>query len=256
VNSGFSWRAAWCVWHRNYVVYGHTYKQNILPNFFEPVFYLVSMGFGMGARLGDIDGVPYLAWIAPGLIASSAMMGASFEVTWNCFVKAHFGRTYDGYLTTPVTIEEIVLGEILWAITRSLIYAGAFVIVMACFGLVKSPWAIFALPVVVVLGALFAGLGIAFTSMIRYIDLYSYYYSLFISPMFLFSGVFFPIDPLPAAVQWLIQALPMYHAVALLRGLALGRVSWDLLGHAAILTVMAVALVLFSVRSFARRMLK
>lgn len=254
--SRISLRAAWCVWARNLTVYKHTYKQNILPNFFEPVFYFLSMGLGLGARMGEIDGIPYLAFIAPGLIASQAMMGASFEVTWNCFVKAYFNRTYEGYLTTPVLIEEVVLGEILWAVTRSLIYASAFVIVMACFGLVRSWWALAALPVVILVGALFSGLGILFTSMIRYIDFYSYYYSLFISPMFLFSGVFYPVETLPLGLQIVIKSLPLYHAVALLRGLVLGRVGWDLLGHAAVLIAASALLVFAAVRVFARRMVK
>ncbi len=254
--SGFSLRAAACVWHRNFTVYKHTYKQNILPNFFEPVFYLFSLGLGLGARLGDIDGVPYLTYIAPGLIASQAMMGASFEVTWNCFVKAHFGKTYDGFLTTPVMIEEIVLGEILWAVTRACLYAAAFVVVMLCFGLVKSVWAILAIPVVMLIGTLFAGLGIIFTSMIRYIDFYSYYYSMFVSPMFLFSGVFYPVETLPGWLQVVVKILPMYHAVELLRGLVLGRLSWSLAGHAALLMGVAAVLVVLAVRMFGRRMLK
>jgi lipooligosaccharide transport system permease protein len=253
---GLSLRAALCVWHRNLAVYKHTYKQNILPNFFEPVFYLFSMGIGLGARMGDLEGVPYLAWIAPGLIASQAMMGASFEVTWNCFVKAHFGKTYDAFLTTPVTIQEIVIGEILWAVTRACLYAGAFVIVMALFGLVRSPWAVLAVPVVLLVGTLFAALGILYTAMIRYIDFYSYYYSLFVSPMFLFSGVFYPVSSLPGWLQATVKVLPMYHAVELLRGLVLGHLAWSLIGHAAVLVATTVPLVVLAVRVFGRRMLK
>lgn len=254
--SGLSLRAATCVWWRNLTVYRHTFWQNILPNFFEPVFYFLSMGYGLGARVGAVDGIPYLAWIAPGLIASQAMMGASFEVTWNCFVKAYFGRTYDAFLATPVLIEEIVLGEVLWAVTRSMVYAGAFVIVMACFGLVQSPWAVLVLPVVALIGLLFAALGIMFTAMIRYIDFYSYYYSLFISPMFLFSGTFFPIDSLPGWTQGMIKLLPLYHAVVLLRGLVLGQVSAGLLLHALYLALVAGILLRFSIRRFARRMVR
>jgi lipooligosaccharide transport system permease protein len=213
---------------RNFTVYRHTWRANILPNFFEPLLYLLGMGIGLGAYLqGGVDGRAYLAFIAPGLMASAAMNGASFETTYNIFVKMNFARLYDAFLTTPAEIEDIVLGELLWAVTRALLYGVAFLIVLAGFTLLggfpilTSPAAAL-LPLALALtGALFAGLGLVFTAKIESIDLYSYYYTLFLTPLFLFSGIFFPVDRFPhgAAIAWFT---PLFHAVRLSRGLAQG----------------------------------
>jgi lipooligosaccharide transport system permease protein len=189
--------SAWRLWQRNASIYRRTYKLNILPNFFEPLLYLVAMGLGLGAYLARIRGVDYIDFIAPGLVATAAMYGTSFEVTFNAFVKMQFGKVYDAVMATPLSIEDIGLGEILWGTTRSLIYGTIFLLIASAFGVVGSWLVVFAPVAIVLIGLLFSVIGLAFTAVIPLIDFYTYYWTLFITPMFLFSGIFFPLDRLP-----------------------------------------------------------
>jgi lipooligosaccharide transport system permease protein len=212
---------AWHLWQRDAAIYRRTYKMNILPNFFEPFLYLLAMGLGLGAYLSRIKGYPYLDFIAPGLVATAAMFGTSFEVTFNCFVKMQFGRVYDAVMSTPLTIEDIGLGELLWGTTRSLIYGTLFLAIAASFGTVHSWWAILAPVAVAMVGMMFSVIGLSFTAVIPIIDLYSYYWTMFITPMFLFSGVFFPLDRLPGWVRSVAWFIPLHQAVDLMRSLIL-----------------------------------
>jgi lipooligosaccharide transport system permease protein len=251
-------RIAAAVWLRNLTVYRHTWYKNLLPNFFEPLLYLVGMGAGLGAYVqgSALGGESYLAFIAPGLMTAAAMNGASFEVTYNMFVKMNFGRLYDAYLATPAEVEEIVLGELLWAITRALTYGLAFLVViggltLAGAPILTSPWAA-ALPLALALtGGVFALIGQLFTSRIREIELYSYYFTLFLTPLFLFSGIFFPVSRFPhgETVAWLT---PLYHAVRLVRGLAQGPLRAEHAVDAAWLFALG-ALLLFLVPRVMRR---
>jgi lipooligosaccharide transport system permease protein len=185
-------RHALAVWWRNFAMYRRSWALNILPNFFEPLLYLVSMGIGVGAYISEMGGTSYLAFLAPGLVAVAAMNGASFEVTYNAFVRLNFEKTYESMLTTPIQPEDVLAGEILWALTRATIYGGAFLIVVALFGLVDPLRALLALPLVPLAGLLFASIGIAFSLRIPTIELFSFYFTLFLTPLFLFSDVFFP----------------------------------------------------------------
>ncbi|MEM7245148.1 MAG: ABC transporter permease [Acidobacteriota bacterium] len=218
---------AWAVFMRNATEYRRTWKSNILPNFFEPVLYLVGMGVGLGAYIsGGLEGKTYLAFIAPGLVASSAMNGATFESTYNMFVKMTFARLYDAYLATPAQVEDVCLGELMWAVARSLIYGLAFLIVVLGMGLfidplITSPWALLMPLAIVLIGVTFALIGQLYTSIIKKIDHYSYYFTLFLTPLFLFSGIFFPVSRFPhgETIAWFT---PLHHAVRLSRGLCQG----------------------------------
>lgn len=224
---GVDLRMAWAVFMRNATDYSHSWRINILPNFFEPVLYLIGMGLGLGYYLNDgMAGQDYLGFIAPGLCAASAMNGSSFETTYNMFVRMTFARLYDAYLSTPAQIQDVAFGELMWATTRALVYGIAFLLVIFAmtllgFELVTSPWAL-AMPLALALiGATFALIGELFTSLIRQIDLYSYYFTLWITPLFLFSGIFFPVERFPygETIAWFT---PLYHAVRLSRGLCHG----------------------------------
>jgi len=241
------------VWLRNFTVYRHTFKFNILPNFFEPVFYLLSMGIGLGAYVAGVAD-SYLAWVAPGLLAASAMNGATFEVTYNVFVKIVFDRTYDAILSTPITVEEIAAGEIAWAVTRAGIYGAAFLVVMAAFGLVTTPLALLAIPASLLIGLVFAGIGLTFTALNRQIDLYSYYFTLFLTPLFLFSEIFFPLDRMPEALRVLALATPLYHAVRLCRYLLLGTNPGAALASTVWLAVVAIVFCVVATRLLRRRL--
>lgn len=213
--------SAWRVWQRDASIYRRTYQFNILPNFFEPFLYLLAMGLGLGAYLTRINGVEYIDYIAPGLLAMAAMYGASFEVTFNCFVKMQFGKVYDAIMSTPLTVEDVALGELLWGTTRSLIYGTIFIAVAALFGVVHS-WLVVFVPFgVILVGMMFSVIGLAFTAVIPLIDYFAYYWTMFITPMFLFSGIFFPFDRLPGWVQVVAWFTPLHHAVNLMRALIL-----------------------------------
>jgi lipooligosaccharide transport system permease protein len=209
------------LWQRDATIYKHTFQFNILPNFLEPFLYLLAMGLGLGAYLARIKGYRYIDFIAPGLVATAAMFGTTFEVTFNAFVKMQFGKIYDAVMSTPLTIEDIGLGEILWGTTRSLIYGTVFISIAAMFGVVHS-WLALLTPVAVFLtGMMFSVIGLSFTASIPIIDYFNYYWTMFITPMFLFSGIFFPFDRLPGWVQGVAWFIPLHQAVNLMRALIL-----------------------------------
>ena len=214
-------RKAWRLWQRDASIYRRTYKMNVLPNFFEPFLYLLAMGIGLGAYLARVRGVRYIDFIAPGLAAVSAMYGASFEVTFNAFVKMQFGKIYDAVMATPLTIEDVALGELLWGTTRALIYGTIFVAIASLFGVVHSWLAVFSPLAIALIGMMFSVIGLTFTAAIPLIDYFSYYWTMFLTPMFLFSGIFFPFDQLPGWVETAAWFTPLYHAVNLMRALIL-----------------------------------
>ncbi len=252
---GFTPSGVWRVWLRNATVYRRTFKVNILPNFFEPVFYLLSMGVGLGAYVAGVAD-SYLAWVAPGLLAASAMNGATFEVTYNVFVKIVFGRTYDAMLSTPLSVGDIAVGELAWAVTRSGLYGTAFLAVMALFGLVHSLLALATIAASLLIGFLFAGIGMTYTALNRKIDLYSYYFTLFITPLFLFSEIFFPLDRLPRILQTLAFLTPLYHAVRLCRFLVLGEGKNAALASLGWMAVASLAFFLSSLVLMRRRLVR
>jgi len=217
----FSWRAAGRVWQRNATVYQRTWKLNILPNFFEPFLYLLGMGFGLGAYVSDMGGVTYIDFIAPGLLATSIMWGATLETTYNVFVKMNYDRIYDGILTTPINPTDLALGELLWGATRGTIYGAAFFTILLAFGMGHYWSVLLVIPLLYLVGFLFATVGLLFTSVIREIELFNYFFTLFLTPLFLFSGIFFPMAELPVLVQTIAWFTPLYHAVEISRGLIL-----------------------------------
>jgi len=224
---------ALAVWRRNAAMYKKTWKWNILPNFFEPVFYLFSIGLGVGAYISEMGGTSYLAFIAPGLVCVAAMNGASFEVTYNIYVRLVFEKTYDAMLTTPIEPDDVLVGEILWAVTRSCVYGGCFFVVLMLFGLTPLPSSLSVIFVIPMTGLLFAAIGMVFSLRIPNIDMFSFYFTLFLTPLFLFSDVFFPLkERLTGVWLWVAEALPLLHSVRLARASFRGEFSaivfWDL----------------------------
>ncbi len=215
------------VWRRNASMYARTWRLNLLPNFFEPVFYLTALGIGVGAYISDMAGVSYVEFLAPGLVCVAAMNGASFEVTYNFFVRLSFEKSYDAMLTTPLEPDDILAGEILWAMTRVMIYGGAFFVVVALWGLAPLPGSLLAIPVIPLAGLLFAAIGITFTLRIPDINFFSFYFTLFLTPLFLFSGVFFPLEERLSGVWlWVAEALPLVHPVRLARSAFASEFTW------------------------------
>jgi len=247
-------RLAMRVWLRDVRVFSKVWKQGLLPHFLDPLFYLMAMGFGLGTYLAHINGIPYKEFIAPGLVASSVMWAASFEVTWNIYFKMEEKRLYDAILTTPVEVPDLVTGEVAWAATRSIVYGSTFLAIVAAFGLIGSPWALAVPPFLALGGACFGMLGISFTALNPRVDLYSYYFTLFITPLFLFSGIFYPLDKLPGWVSTVAWFTPLYHLVNVTRSLILYPDLGSVLGNGAWLLVLTAALFFVPVRAMRRRL--
>ncbi len=214
----------------------------LISGFFEPLFYLLSVGVGVAQLVGDIElpggqVVTYTEFIAPAMLAASAMNGALYDVTFNVFFKLKYERLYDAVLATPVTTYDIAAGEITWALMRGLFYSTAFFAVMLAMGLVSSWWALLVLPATVLVGLAFAAVGMAATTYMRtWLDFE--YITLTTLPMFLFSATFYPLSTYPDSLQWVVQVSPLYHGAALLRELTTGAVWWGSLGHVAFLAAM------------------
>jgi len=228
-----SFAHAFAVWRRNASMYGRTWMFNLLPNFFEPVLYLVAIGIGVGAYVSEMAGMSYAEFLAPGLVCVAAMNGASFEVTYNVYVRLTYDKAYDAMLTTPIGPDEILLGEVLWAVTRATIYGGSFFVVLVLFGLAPLPAALLAIPAIPLSGLLFAALGITFSLRVPTIDLFSFYFTLFLTPLFLFSDVFFPLEERLSGIWlWVAEALPLLHPVRIARAAFRGEwtpiLLWDL----------------------------
>lgn len=210
----------------------------VVSGFFEPVFFLLAMGVGLGSYIGDVDTgsgttVPYAAYIAPALLAVSAMNGAVYDSTWNVFFKMHFGKLYDAMLSTSLGPLDVALGEICYALLRGLVYAIGFLTVMQVLGLNLAWTAVLSLPAVLLIAFGFASLGMAITSYMKTFQQMDWI-TIVMLPMFLLSATFFPITVYPEAVQWLIRAMPLWHGVELIRGLTTGQLgsgTWVHVGY-------------------------
>jgi lipooligosaccharide transport system permease protein len=231
----------------------------LVSGFFEPVFYLFSLGVGLGSVVGDVEvapgrSVPYAVFVAPALLASSAMNGAVFDTTGNVFFKLKYARLYDSVLATPLGPRDVAVGEVTWALLRGSAYAAIFLLVMTLAGMVVSWWAVLTLPAAVLIGLAFAGAGLAATTYMRSwqdLDLVQ----LAVLPMFLFSATFYPLSTYPRSLQWIVQVTPLYHGVALTRELALGTVAWATLGHVAYLVVLGLVGMVVAARRLERTLL-
>ena len=207
----------------------------VLSGFFEPIFYLLSMGLGLGVLVGTVSTttgteVPYAAYIAPALLAVSAMNGAIYDSTWNVFFKMNYSKLYEGMLSTSLGPLDVAFGEILLALLRGVLYAAGFMVVMQVLGLNLAWTAILALPAVLLIAFGFASLGMAVTSYMKTFQQMDWI-AFVMLPMFLFSATFYPITVYPEPIQWVVQALPLWHGIELVRGLTTGALSVAMLGH-------------------------
>lgn len=226
---------------RNLLVYRRIWTV-IFSGFFEPLFYLLAVGVGMGRLVGDVTGpdgqlVPYAAFVAPALLASSAMNGAIYESTMNIFFRLRYGKVYDAILATPMRPGDVAVGEITWALGRGAVYAAGFLVVAALLGYTRTWWALAALPAAVLIGFAFAAVGMAATTFMKSWQDFELV-QLAVLPMFLFSATFFPLEAVPASVRWLVQLSPLYHAAEMVRAFMLGSLDVALAGHAAVLVAM------------------
>ncbi|MDD3529751.1 MAG: ABC transporter permease [Gallionellaceae bacterium] len=211
------------VWHRNYLVWKKLAIPAILGNLADPLLYMLGLGYGLGQFLGDIKGVPYLNFLAAGTLAYSVMNSATFETLYSSFSRMHVQKTWDAILNTPLSLTDVLLGEWLWATSKSVLSGLAILAVIWGLGLYADfAMTLWLLPVILLTGLCFAGLGLMVNSVAPNYDFFMYYFTLVITPMVLLSGVFYPPDALPAWLAGFAAALPLTHAIELARPLALG----------------------------------
>lgn len=221
-------KRAFRVWQRNATVYKKLYRSSLTLNFFEPMLYLIALGYGLGGFIKQINGMSYIEFIAPGIVMSSAMFAASYECTYGTYVRMIYQKTFDAILATPINFNELILGELLWGTTKSLIYGTIIILVISVFGVVKSPYAVFLIPSIFSCGVIFASMSLIATAIVPGIDSFNYFYTLVLTPLFLFSGIFFPLEDMPDIVVRISQTNPLLHLVNISRALCYGRISWSL----------------------------
>ncbi len=216
-------RGAFAVWRRNVLVWRRLVIPSLLLNFGEPTLYLLGLGFGLGHFIGEMGGMPYITFLASGMIASSAMTTASYEAMYSVYTRMVPQKTYEAILATPLEIEDILAGELLWCATKSLLSGCAILAVAALLGVVQGWQALFVLPVVLLIGLCFAAPALLMTAASPGYEFFNYYFVLIITPMFIMCGVFYPVSTLPAVVQEFVHVLPLTHAVALTRPIVSGQ---------------------------------
>lgn len=210
------------IWQRNLRVWRKLIGPSLLGNFGEPLLYLFAMGYGLGAFVGKVQGVPYIEFLAAGLVCGSTMNTATFEALYSAYTRMSPQRTWESMLATPLEVDDVVLGELIWAATKGLISVAAILIVAALMGLVHGLLSLLVLPVVFLVGLCFAAMALIMTAFAKGYDFFVYYFTLAVTPMFLLSGVFFPLEAMPAAIQTGAQLLPLQHAVEIVRPLMHG----------------------------------
>ena len=244
------------VWMRNRDVFLRLWKANVGAIIVEPMLVLLAMGFGLGSYIESVGEHRYIEFLAPGLLASYAMFASVLETTFGTYFRMETHRTFDGILQTPVSVQELVQGELLWAGTRSLMHAAALLAMASAVGLIESPYAILALPISVLVGVMFGSIAILATSLAPSINLLENFFSLFVIPMFFFSGVFYPLDRLPDTIQtfaWFVPLTPVAH---LMRNLAFGNLGWNLLADLGIMAAFTALFLPLSVKGMQRRLVK
>jgi lipooligosaccharide transport system permease protein len=248
------------VWQRNLTVYRQNWQISFLPPILEPLLYLTAFGVGIGALVGKVayggGFVSYPAFIAPALISFNIMNNAFFEATYGSYVRMYYQKTFDAMMATPLSVNEIITGEIVWGATKSLIATIIMMTVISLFGLIRYPEGLLIIPLAFVGGLAFGCIGMFFTSVIRHIDLFNLPFFLFITPMFLFSGTFFPIENLPLWAQRLALFLPLTHLVSLTRDLCYGRLHAAMVGPLAYFFVFTAFFYVLALYKMRRRLIK
>ncbi len=248
------------VWQRNRDVYFVTWKTNLVPPLLEPILYLLAFGAGIGALIREVpyrgEMVGYTVFIAPGLLATQVMFQSFFENTYNTFVRMYYQKTFDAMVTTPLTLEDVMAGELLWGASKGTIGCAIMMGAISFFGVIHFPHALVILPFSFLAGLFFAGLALCFTGLVPQIDSFNFPTFLLVMPMFLFSGTFFPLDVLPDWARTLASLVPLTHVVNVMREACLGRLPARILWDLAYLTAATIPVCLLGIYLMKKRLVK
>lgn len=248
------------VWKRNLIVYRRIWKVNFMVPLFEPLFYLAAFGVGLSGLIGDVvyagEDLSYIRFIAPALLATAMMFNSFFETTFASFVRMYYQKTFDAMLATPLSLEEVITAEIVWGATKSMLAAAIILGVISVFGYASYPWALLVIPLAFLGGMAFGSVGMYCTGITPSIDMFNLPMFLFVTPLFLFSGTFFPVSGLPAWGQHLAMLSPLYHLVELTRLVTTGRMESDIIISLFYLVVFAALFYFLSIRAMRNRLIK
>jgi lipooligosaccharide transport system permease protein len=248
------------VWQRNLTVYRKSWKITFIPPFLEPLFYLIAFGMGLSGLIGNIpyqgEEISYVRFIAPGLVGISIMYNSFFETTYVSFVRMYYQKTFDAMLATPLSLEEVITGEIVWGATKSLVATAIMMVVISFFGLIRYPEGLLLLPLAVLGGIAFGSIGMLFTGMVVSIEMFNLPVFLFITPMFLFSGTFFPLENLPSWAQQAASFLPLTHLANLARAFCTGHVQPSLFVEIGYLLLFSLVFFPMALLKMHRRLIK
>ena len=244
------------VWRRNVLVWQKLAIPSILGNLADPLIMLFGLGYGLGAMVGEMQGTSYFAFLAAGFVATSTMYAASFEALYSAFSRMHVQRTWEAIVNAPLDLDDVLAGEYAWAATKGLAAGACMLVIVAAFGYARFPYLFAALPVIVLIGLAFAGLGLMINALAHGYDFFSYYMTLVLTPMMMLSGVFFPLEQMPAAVQVGAKVLPLYHGVAIVRPLLAGELAPGIALHLGVLAAYAIAGFYLATVLTRRRLLK
>jgi len=251
----FSWRAI-AVWRLNFLVWRKLAIPSVLGNLADPMIYLFGLGYGLGGLLPQVGGVSYIVFLASGTVCASTMNAASFEALYSAFSRMHVQKTWEAILNAPVALDDVLTGEWLWAASKATLSGLAILLVITALGFVASPLALWTIPVIFLTGLTFAALGLIVTALAPSYDFFMYYFTLLMTPMVLLSGVFFPVEQLPAAFQTVAAALPLAHSVRLARPVLLGEVPANVVVHLSVLLAIAFSAYWAALILTRRRLLK
>ena len=229
------------VWRRNFLVWRKLAVTSMLGNLADPMLYMLGLGYGLGGLLPQVDGIPYITFLAAGTVCYSTRNSATFEALYSGFSRLHVQRTWDAIMNAPLSLDDIVLAEALWAASKSFLSGIAILVIIWALSLSHSPLTLWIVPLTVLIGLTFGTLGLTMTALSPSYDFFLYYFTLAITPMVLLCGVFFPVTQLPAALQAVAAVLPLTHAIDLVRPLVNDRIPQDAALHVAVLLGYAVA---------------
>ena len=248
------------VWKRNLIVYRRIWKVNFLVPLFEPLFYLAAFGVGLSGLIGDVvyaeTEMSYIRFIAPALLATAIMFNSFFETTYTSFVRMYYQKTFDAMLATPLSLEEVITAEIFWGATKSMLAATVILLVISVFGFVTYPMGLLIIPMAFFGGLAFGAIGMCFTGVIPTIDMFNLPVFLFVTPLFLFSGTFFPVSALPDWGQSMAVFSPLYHLVEMTRLLTMGLIESNPLLSLTYLAIFALIFYFLSIILMRRRLIK